>query len=87
MISSSIKDLHYLKIVSRIQFHAISPHNINIVLFFFFRIHRSVINIFETKRKDVTKWLKNCEKKEREVDGDAQYLDSVLAALAKLKVR
>ena len=53
----------------------------------FLRLHRSVVHIFEVKSKEVAKWLKNFEKKEKEVDSDAQDLDSALAALKKLKVR
>jgi hypothetical protein len=44
------------------------------------------VNIFEVRRKDITKWLKNCEKKEREIASDVQNLDEALVAVKKIKV-
>jgi hypothetical protein len=38
------------------------------------------------RRKDITKWLKNCEKKEKEIPSDVQDLDEALIAVKKIKV-
>lgn len=44
------------------------------------------MNIFDIRRKEIAKWLKNCDKKEKEIPNDAEDLDEALAAVQKVKV-
>ena len=54
--------------------------------FTIFRLYRAIGNIFDVRRKEITKWLKVCEKKEKEIPNDVQDLDEALIAVNKIKV-
>ena len=50
------------------------------------RLYRAIVNIFDARKKDIAKWLKNCEKKEKEIPKEVQDLDQALIAVTKIQV-
>ncbi|XP_028414728.1 nuclear anchorage protein 1-like isoform X2 [Dendronephthya gigantea] len=49
------------------------------------KLYRALINIFDVRRKEITKWLKNCEKKSKEIPNDIEDLDEGLVVVKKIK--
>lgn len=56
-------------------------------LFCLNRLYRAIVNIFDMRKKEIAKWLKNCEKKENEIPNEVQDLDQALIAVKKIQVR
>ena len=44
------------------------------------------MNIFDMRKKEIAKWLKNCEKKGNEIPNEVQDLDQALIAVKKIQV-
>lgn len=59
----------------------------NVSYYFIARLHRALLNQLNRTQKAVDKWLKLCEKKERNIDvANVKDLDTAHQECLKLKV-
>ena len=58
----------------------------DLLLFFYLRLAKGVINFHGQHKDDVKKWLRYCERKLNEINSDADEINSVYDEYCKLQV-